>query len=140
MLALVLAYKPYLVPSFAVTSSAGPESVAPSIGLVAGGLVVTSYILLTRSTKGAIALPADDEKSFIVEVDEEVDPGSFYPKLRRRKLALIGLVTGAFAVGLFQGGWDIANQVGTIGLVQDGLMLVFWVSRVSLTLSGRGGG
>ena len=98
MLALVLAYTPRVVPPVGITSSSEPESLAPSIALVAGAVLVSAYLLVTRDTKQAIALPTDDEKSFIVELDEEIDPTSFYPKLRRRKLALIGFVAAAFAV------------------------------------------
>jgi len=139
MLALVLAYTPHLVPSFGTQSSTEPVSLAPSIGLVGGAVLVSAYLLLTRSNKQAIALPTEDEKSFIVEVDEEVDPASFYPGLRRRKLALVGFITAAFAVALFQAGWDLVNSVGTTSLVQDGLMLVFWVSQFASERSANWG-
>lgn len=130
MLALLMLHAPQLVLQLSSTSSSPePVSLAPSLGLLAAALVAVIYLLLTRSTKQAIALPTEDEKSFIVELDSEISPRLFYPGLRRRKLALVGLLVASFGVSLFQAGWDAVSLVGRTSLLQDGIMLVFWVSN-----------
>ncbi|GAA6061872.1 hypothetical protein JCM10212_000513 [Sporobolomyces blumeae] len=118
------------------------SSLVPPLVLVALDLVAVTYLALTRQRGPAIQLPttastSSDRLPVLVERDDESDPDRFYPKLRRRKLAVLALNGSILAVSLFAFGWDVAvaeNGITWRRALERVCDVVFWSFASTLAL------
>jgi hypothetical protein len=113
-----------------------PSRALPPLVLLAIALIAAIYLALSRSSPAPTTLPttvtqvpAPSAKDAPLDIDVELDPESFYPRLRIKKLALLGVLLALEAESLFKICWDGARGAQWGMRIEDGLMAVFWVSR-----------
>lgn len=125
---------PLVIALLATGATIDPTSLVPSSALVGIALFASLYLFFTRSKGQPIALPLTNTqpppsaKDDPLDIDVEVDPDVFYPRLRVKKLALFGVLLLLEGLALFQLTWDAIRVVGWNTIVEDVLIAVFWVS------------
>lgn len=100
-------------------SSALSTSPLPPLLLLSTSLAASFYLYHSRSSPTSKPSPT---------ADLEADPAAFYPRLRARKLALVGVLLLLEAETLFRLTWDAGRGQGGWVMLENGAMAGFWVS------------
>jgi len=125
---------PLVIALLATGATIDPTSLVPPCALVGIAVFAALYLFFTRSKGQPIALPLTNTqpppsaKDDPLDIDVEVDPDVFYPRLRVKKLALFGVLLLLEGLSLFQLTWDAIRAVGWNTVVEDVLIAIFWVS------------
>lgn len=125
---------PLVIALLATGATIDPTSLVPSSALFGIALFASLYLFFTRSKGQPIALPLTNTppppsaKDDPLDIDVEVDPDVFYPRLRIKKLALFGVLLVLEGLSLFQLTWDAIRAVGWNTILEDVLIVIFWVS------------
>lgn len=130
---------PLVVALLATRPHVDPSSIAPPLVLLGIALIGASYLILTRRSKQPIALPLDhtpvtglSDKDKPLDIDYEIDPDGFYPRLRLKKLVLLGILLLLTSLHLFKLAWDGLRGEKWEVTTEDAIMVAFWVSFLQL--------
>ncbi|GAA5864423.1 hypothetical protein JCM1840_000490 [Sporobolomyces johnsonii] len=121
----------------AIAKAPPPSPIIPPLSLVALALIAVIYLAWTRQRGPAIqlptsstdsALPSKDSTLRLRERDVEHDPDSFWPKMRRRKLATMAASGLVLSVELFRLGWELSarEDFGWREAVERSSDVLFW--------------
>lgn len=122
---------PLALALLATGATIDPTSLIPPILLLGIALFAAVYLFFTRSTKQPIFLPTTDDhappsaQDDPLDIDVEIDPEGFYPRLRLKKLALFASLLLLEGLALFQLTWDAIRGVDW---TEAAIVVVFWVS------------
>ena len=132
---------PLVVVLLATGASVDLGSLIPPTALLATSLVAAAYLVYSRDTSQAIALPTSSNglKTSVhddpLDIDVELEPDVFYPRLRVKKLALFFVLLLLEGVTLFQMTWDALRGADKTAIIEDVLVVLFWVSGDPLSAS-----
>ncbi|GAA5957081.1 hypothetical protein JCM21900_000787 [Sporobolomyces salmonicolor] len=121
----------------AITKAPPPSPIIPSLSLDALALIAVIYLAWTRQRGPAIQLPTsstgsplpiEDSTLRLRERDVEHDPDSFWPQMRRRKLATMAASGLVLSVELFRLGWEWSarEDFGWREAVERSSDVLFW--------------
>ncbi|GAA5920308.1 hypothetical protein JCM1841_004522 [Sporobolomyces salmonicolor] len=121
----------------AITKAPPPSPIIPSLSLDALALIAVIYLAWTRQRGPAIQLPTsstesplpiEDSTLRLRERDVEHEPDSFWPQMRRRKLATMAASGLVLSVELFRLGWEWSarEDFGWREAVERSSDVLFW--------------